>query len=216
MCPEREREIDHRYPGAARFFLVHEYGHLAMRTREEAVADEWAAKQLSAIPSERATLRAVLKHFVEQGGVSDPLYGTGLDRGLRVAQAAGLPKSEWPVQLVTFADSQAAKREKCATLSLQKPEGYANAAQMTIFLDRKPLGFLSNVDELKVLELPSLTAGQHLLQAEQIWIYHIGEGEQKTEIAGGLSAETEFVAPEGRRLSLQFRYDGESVTIRVE
>ena len=60
LCPEREREIDARYPGASRFFLIHEYGHLAMRTREEAVADEWAAKQLAAVPAERSTLRAIL------------------------------------------------------------------------------------------------------------------------------------------------------------
>jgi hypothetical protein len=216
MCPERELEIDKRHPGAARFFLVHEYGHLALRTREEAVADEWAAKQLSGVPSERATLRAVLEHFVEQAWVFDPSYGTGLDRALRVAEAANLPESEWPVQLVSFAKSQARMQANRVTLSLQKPEGYANAAQMTIFLDRKPLGFLSNVDAVKVLEVPSLTSGQHLLQAEQIWIYHIGEGEQKAEIARGLSAETEFAAPKGRRLSLRFRYDGESVTIRVE
>jgi hypothetical protein len=194
---------------------VHEYGHLALRTREEAVADKWAAKQLNAIPSERATLRAVLEHFVEQGGVFDPMYGTGLDRGLRVAQAAGLPQSEWPVQLLSFARSQAEKGGNRATLSLRKPEGYANAAQMTIFLDRKPLGFLSNVDQVTFLELPSLASGQHLVQAEQIWIYHIGEGEQKAEIARGLSAETEFFAPVGRRLSLHFRFDGESIKIRV-
>jgi hypothetical protein len=216
MCPERELEIDKRHPGAARFFLVHEYGHLALRTREETVADEWAAKQLSGVPSERAALRAVLEHFVEQGGVFDPSYGTGLDRALRVAKAAGLPQNEWPDQLVSFARSQVRMRANQKTLSLQKPEGYANAAQMTIFMDRKPLGFLSNVDEVQVLELPSLASGRHLLQAEQIWIYHIGEGEQKTEIARGLSAETEFVASKGRRLSLHFRYDGESVTIRVE
>jgi len=74
LCPERERQIDERHPGAARFFLVHEYGHLALHTREEAVADEWAAKQLAAIPSERGTLRSVLMHFVEQGRVFDPLY----------------------------------------------------------------------------------------------------------------------------------------------
>src|SRR6478736_4379726 len=63
LCPERAREIDDRHPGASRFFLVHEYGHLAMRTREEAVADEWAARQLASVPAERGTLKAVIWYF---------------------------------------------------------------------------------------------------------------------------------------------------------
>jgi hypothetical protein len=214
MCSEREREIDRRRPGAARFFLVHEYGHLALRTREEAVADEWAAKQLSAIPSERGTLRAVLMYFVEQARVFDPLYGTGLDRGLRVAQAAQLPQNEWPIELAAYAKSEADKRASRMTLTLQMSEGYANAAQMTIFLDRQPLGFLSNVDEVKTLELPSLTPGRHLLQAEQVWIYHVEAGDEKAEVARGLRAETQF-EPTGKRLSVNFRFDGESVRIRV-
>jgi hypothetical protein len=214
LCPERERQIDERHPGAARFFLVHEYGHLALHTREEAVADEWAAKQLAAIPSERGTLRSVLMHFVEQGRVFDPRYGTGLDRGLRVAQAAQLPENEWPAELVTYAKSEAAKSASRTTLALKIGEGYANAAQMIVYLDRHPLGLLSNVDETNILELPSLLPGRHLLQAEQVWIYHIEAGAEKTEVARGLRAETEF-DPMGKRLAVAFRFDGESVAIRV-
>jgi len=214
LCPERKRQIDGRHPGAARFFLVHEYGHLALNTREEAVADEWAAKQLAAIPSERGTLRAVLLHFVEQGRIFDPLYGTGLDRGLRVAQAAQLPENEWPAELVIYAKSEAAKSPSRTTLALKTGEGYANAAQMIVYLDRHPLGLLSNVDEMKILELPSLLPGRHLLQAEQVWIYHIEAGAKKTEVARGLRAETEF-DPMGKRLAIDFRFDGESVAIRV-
>jgi hypothetical protein len=214
ICSEREQEIDRRHPGAARFFLVHEYGHLALHTREEAVADEWAAKQLNAIRSERSTLLAVLAYFVEQGGVFDPLYGTGFDRGLRVAQAAQLPQSEWPIELRAYAKLEADKLGSRMMLTLQMSEGYGNAAQMTIFLDRQPLGFLSNVDEAKALELPSLTAGRHLLQAEQIWIYHVEAGDQKAEVARGLRAETEFESS-GKHLAVNFRFDGESVSIRV-
>ena len=214
LCPERERQIDKRHPGAARFFLVHEYGHLALQTREEAVADEWAAKQLAAIPSERGTLRSVLMHFVEQGRVFDPLYGTGLDRALRVAQAAQLPQNEWPPELVTYAKSEAAQRASRTTLALKIGEGYANAAQMIVYLDRHPLGLLSNVDEINILELPSLLPGRHLLQAEQVWIYHIEAGAKKTEVARGLRAETEF-NPMGKRLAVDFRFDGESLAIRV-
>jgi hypothetical protein len=214
LCPERVRHIAERHPGAARFFLVHEYGHLALRTREEAVADEWAAKQLAAIPSERGTLRSVLMHFVEQGRVFDPLYGTGLDRALRVAQAAQLPQNEWPANLVAYAKSEAGKTATRTMLILKMGEGYANAAQMVVYLDRQPLGSLSNVDEMSILELPSLLPGRHLLQAEQVWIYHIEAGAQKTEVARGLRAETEF-EPMGKRLAIDFRFDGESVAIRV-
>jgi hypothetical protein len=214
LCPGREREIDRRHPGASRFFLVHEYGHLALHTREEAVADEWAAKQLGPIPAERGTLRSALMHFVEQGRTFDPLYGTGLDRGLRVARAARLPPKEWPAELVAYAKSEAAKSASRTTLTLQMGEGYANVAQMTIVLDRKPIGFLSNVDEIKTLQLPALPPGRHLLQAEQVWIYHVEAGAPKAEIARGLRAETEF-EPGGKRLAVTFRFDGESLEIRV-
>ena len=147
LCPEREREIDARHPGASRFFLIHEYGHLAMRTREEAVADEWAAKQLAAVPAERSTLRAVLLHFVDQGVFFDPLYGTGFDRALRVARAAGIAEREWPTQLVAYAKSLEAKAANGTQLTLRRADGYTNAAQMIIYLDRQPIGFLSTVDE---------------------------------------------------------------------
>jgi len=90
LCPERMRAIDARHPGAARFFLVHEYGHLALRTEDEAAADEWAARELAAIPTERQTLLAAIAHFLDDADVFDPLYGTGLDRARRIALAAKL------------------------------------------------------------------------------------------------------------------------------
>jgi hypothetical protein len=93
------RLIDAKHPGAARFFLVHEYGHLALHTENEAEADEWAARQLAAIPKEHETLRAVLQHFVDNAGIDDPLYGTGIDRAFRIANAARLPTADWPSRL---------------------------------------------------------------------------------------------------------------------
>jgi hypothetical protein len=93
------RSIDAKHPGASRFFMVHEYGHLALHTENEAAADEWAAKQLAAIPKERETLRAVLQHFMDSAEVYDPLYGTGIDRAFRIANAARLPTTDWPARL---------------------------------------------------------------------------------------------------------------------
>ncbi|PWT78276.1 MAG: hypothetical protein C5B58_15495 [Acidobacteria bacterium] len=214
LCPERQSEIERRHAGASRFFLIHEYGHLALHTREEAVADEWAARQMAAIPSEHGGLRAVLLHFVEQGRIFDPLYGTGLDRAFRVAQAARIPQTEWPAELLAYAKSEKIKSRIGTKLTLEPGEGYANAAQMIVYLDQQAIGFLSNVDEMKSLDLPSLAPGPHLLQAREIWVFHVETGTSKKELARRLIAETVF-QPGGRYLALKFRFDNESVAIQV-
>ena len=216
LCPEREREIDARHPGASRFFLIHEYGHLAVRTREEAVADEWAAKQLAAVPAERGTLRAVLLHFVDQGLFFDALYGTGFDRALRVARAAGIAEREWPTQLVAYAKSLEAKAAHGTRLTLRRPDGYTNAAQMIIYVDRQPVGFLSTVDQDEPLELPKLTPGRHFVQAFQVWLYHTEPSGMKSEVARGLQAETEFQSTGKNDLAIDFRFDGDTLAIRIE
>ena len=216
LCPEREREIEARHPGASRFFLIHEYGHLAMRTREEAVVDEWAAKQLAAVPGGRITLRAAILHFVDQGALFDPLYGTGFDRALRIARAAGIAESEWPAQLVAYAKSEEAKAAYGTVLTLRTPDGYANAAQMIIYLDRQPIGFLSNVDENTPLELPKLTPGRHLIQAFQVWLYHTEPSGIKSEVARGLQSEIEFQSTGRNHLAIDFRLDGDTLAIRIE
>jgi hypothetical protein len=214
LCPERVKAIESRHPGAARFFLVHEYGHLFLQTRDEAAADQWAARQLAAVPSERVTLLAVLLHFVEEDERFDPAYGSGMDRALRIAEAARLPEREWPRPLVPYAKAKRDQSDSGTKLGLEAGQGYANAAQMLIYLDRKPVGFLSNVDEKKTLLLPSVGPGRHLLEAKEIWIFHVEEGGQKSEVARKLSAETEF-EPHGKRPILRFRFDGESVAVSV-
>jgi hypothetical protein len=216
LCPERERAIDARHPGASRFFLIHEYGHLAMRTREEAVADEWAAKQLAAVPGERNTLRAVLLHFVDDGILFDPLYGTGFDRALRVARAAGIAEREWPLPLIAYAKSAAARAANGTVVTLRSPDGYTNAAQMIICFDRQAIGFLSNVDEEKTLELPKLAPGRHSVQAVEVWLYHTEPSGIKSEVARGLRAEAEFESTGKSRLAIDFRFEGEDLAIRVE
>jgi hypothetical protein len=70
-----------------------------LHTENEAEADEWAARQLAAIAKERETLRAVLEHFMDDAEVYDPLYGTGIDRAFRIANAARLPAADWPSRL---------------------------------------------------------------------------------------------------------------------
>jgi hypothetical protein len=216
LCPEREREIDRRRPGAARFFLVHEYGHLAMRTRDEAVADEWAARQLALVPAERDTLRAVLLYFVDEGALFDPLYGTGFARALRVARAAGMAEREWPPPLVAYATAEELKRATGTSLTLRVQDGYTNAAQTIIYIDRQPMGVLSNVDEERPLELPKLAPGRHLIQALQVWLYHVEPSGVKSEVARRLQAECEFESTGKKAVAIELRFDGDSLSIRAD
>ena len=216
LCPEREREIETRQPGAARFFLVHEYGHLAMRSREEAVADEWAAKQLAMVPSERGTLHAVLSYFVDEGTLFDPNYGTGFDRAWRVARAAGIPEREWPPTLVAYAKAQEVKRATGMSLTLRMQGGYTNAAQMVVYIDRRPIGVLSNVEGVRPLQLPKLFPGRHFIQALQVWLYHTEPSAVKSEVARRLQAECEFESTGKRAIVIDLRFDGETLVMRAE
>jgi hypothetical protein len=216
LCPKREREIDARCPGASRFFLVHEYGHLAMRTREEVVADEWAAKQLAMVPAERGTLRAAILYFVDEGSLFDPLYGAGFDRALRVARAAGIEERDWPLPLAAYAKAKAARIDNGIRLTLRVHDGYTNAAQMVVWVDRQPVGFLSNVDEKKPLDLPKLAPGRHHVQALQVWLYHAEPSGVKSEIARRLQAECEFESTGKENVAIELQFDGDKLSIRAE
>jgi hypothetical protein len=217
LCPEREREIDRRRPGASRFFLIHEYGHLAMHTREEAVADEWAARQLATMPEERSTLRAVLLFFVDEGTLFDPLYGAGFDRALRVARAADIPERDWPGPLVAYARAQEGLRANGTSLILRVKSGDANAAQMVICVDRQPIGVLSNVDGKGRLDLPMLVPGQHLIQALQVWLYQtVPSSGEKSEVARKLQAECEFNSTGKHTIRIELRFDGDTLSMRAE
>jgi len=216
LCSSREREIDVRRPGASRFFLVHEYGHLAMRTRDEAVADEWAAKQLAMVPAERGTLRAVLSYFVDEGTLFDPAYGTGFDRALRVARAAGVTEREWPLSLVAYAKAQEAKRATGTWLTLWMQDGYTNAAQMIIWIDRQPVGVLSNLDRKEPLVLPKLVPGRHLIQAFQVWLYHTEPAGRRSEVARRLQAECDFKSTGKNVIAIELRFDGDTLSIRAD
>jgi hypothetical protein len=215
LCPEREREIDRRRPGASRFFLVHEYGHLATHSREEAVADAWAARQLASVPAEQGTLRAVLLFFADEGTLFDPLYGTGFDRALRVARAADIPERDWPGPLVAYAKAQEGLRANGTSLTLRMPGGYTNAAQMVIYVDRRPIGVLSNVDGKGRLEMPMLVPGPHLMQALQVWLYHVEPSGVKSEVARKLQAECEFVSAGEQAITIDLRFDDDTLSMRA-
>jgi hypothetical protein len=187
-----------------------------MRSREEAVADEWAAKQLAMVPAERGTLRAVLSYFVDQGPLFDPNYGTGFDRAWRVARAAGIPEREWPPPLVAYARARDAERATGTTLTLRIEGGYTNAAQMLISLDRQPIGVLSNVEGERPLQLPKLSPGRHLIQARQVWLYHTEPSGVKSEVARRLEAGCEFESTGRRVIAINLRFDDETLLINAE
>jgi hypothetical protein len=215
MCPERERAIDARNPGASRFFLVHEYGHLAMNSRQEAIADEWAAKQLAGLPAEKETLRAVILHFVDQGTLFDPRYGSGFDRALRVARAAGIPVNEWPRPLIEYADAQEKAESNGASLALRVVDVNANAAEMVIVLDNQTIGVLSNLDGTKPLNLPEIAPGHHVIQASQVWLYRVDSSGAKSEIARRLQAGCNFESTGKKAVALDLRFDGDAVSIQA-
>ncbi len=186
-----------------------------MHTREEAVADEWAARQLAGVLAERATLRAVLLFFADEGTLFDPLYGSGFDRALRVARAADIPENDWPGSLVAYAKSLEDLRENGTSIILRMSSGYTNAAQMVILLDRRPIGVLSNVDGKGRLELSMLVPGPHLIEALQVWLYHVEPSRVKSEVARKLQAECEFVSTGKHTIAIELHFDGDTLSMRA-
>jgi hypothetical protein len=209
LCSERMHAIDAARPDASRFFLVHEYGHLALRTREEAAADEWAARQLAS--TEPATVKAAILHFVDEGNRFDPLYGSGMDRALRVARTGHISPNLWPQRLIEYE-----KKESLGpNLVLRMEQGYVNGVQMTVYIDGKAIGFLSNLDRPAPLALPQLETGMHQIALRNVWIYHAEPNRSKREIARRLDAETTFQSFGSHRLTLDVGYENDDLKIRV-
>jgi hypothetical protein len=186
-----------------------------MRSREEAVADEWAAKQLAMVPAERGTLRAVVSYFVDEGTLFDPNYGTGFERAWRVARAAGIAQSEWPSPLVVYAKALEVEHATGMFLTLRMQGGYTNAAQMVVYIDRQPIGVLSNVEGESPLRLSKLSPGRHFIQAFQVWLYHTEPSAVKSEVARRLQAQCEFESTGKRAIVIDLRYDGETLVIKA-
>ena len=78
-------------PGAEHFYLVHEYGHIALLTSDEAAADCWAARELAKAPNGERYLAATIRHFRRRGEDPSRLYGTPLERAERIRSCAEAP-----------------------------------------------------------------------------------------------------------------------------
>lgn len=96
-CQAAANQINARYPGAGHFYYVHEFGHIALKTADEARADCWAAEQLSHVSNGDYYLRAAVRHFIDrQYEPVNPRYGPMLARANRVASCGHLQSSGSP------------------------------------------------------------------------------------------------------------------------
>ncbi len=79
-CLQRVVAIERRYPGATRFFFLHEFGHIALQSGDELLVDCWSAHELSHTPQGAEILTAA-RRYIEQYKIFNPKYGgTGKDR----------------------------------------------------------------------------------------------------------------------------------------
>ncbi len=84
LCPRVMSLVRKRYAGAEHFFLVHEFGHVAQDTADEAIADCWAAKALANTPNGGHYLRAVIELLLQRPDERSPRYGTPTERVDRI------------------------------------------------------------------------------------------------------------------------------------
>ena len=93
------RLVRQKDPGAEHFYFVHEFGHIALQTSDEAAADCWAAGQLANAPRGERYLRAAIEHFRRRPDQQSRRYGTPAERAERIrscAEAARPPESRRP------------------------------------------------------------------------------------------------------------------------
>jgi hypothetical protein len=99
LCPQVVRLVRQKDPGAEHFYFVHEFGHIAMQTSDEAAADCWAAGELANAPHGERYLRAAIEHFRRRAEQQSRRYGTPAERAERIrscADAARTPPSRRP------------------------------------------------------------------------------------------------------------------------
>ena len=190
LCPGRAAAIDSRHPGASFFFRVHEYGHLALGSRDEAAADAWAAEQLSHTVAGRAVLLAVLGHFVDVGDKFSPYYGTGFYRGANVATAAGIDRRRWPEALRMYQQKWEDRLRQNGSISFRSEPG--SVFDGLLVIDGNTVGFFDTLHAERSLPLPALEDGVHKLSLLDVWNYR-GDANNKLH-AGvkGMSATTSF------------------------
>jgi hypothetical protein len=188
LCPDRAAAIDSLHPGASFFFRVHEYGHLALGSRDEAAADAWAAEQLSHADAGRAVLLAILGHFVDIGDKFSPYYGTGFYRGANVANAAGIERKEWPPALRAYQQKWDDRLRQNGSISFRSEHG--SVFDGLLVIDGNTVGFFDTLHPERSLPLPGLGPGVHKLSLRDVWSYRGDVNNKLHAGVKGLSATT--------------------------
>ena len=88
LCPLVMALVRKKNPGAEHFYFVHEFGHVALVTTDEAAADCWAARELAKAPNGRRYLAAAIAHFRQRGDEYSPRYGTPSGRAEQIRGCA--------------------------------------------------------------------------------------------------------------------------------
>ncbi len=84
LCPRVVSLVRKHYPGAEHFFLVHEFGHIAQDSVDEATADCWAARALANAPGGGRYLIAVIGLLQQRPDERSRRYGTPTERAERI------------------------------------------------------------------------------------------------------------------------------------
>jgi hypothetical protein len=84
LCPHVVALIRKSDPGAEHFYFVHEFGHIALNTGDEAAADCWAARELAQARNGGRYLAAAIAHFSRRPDDVSPRYGTPKGRAERI------------------------------------------------------------------------------------------------------------------------------------
>ena len=94
LCRTVVRLIRQKDPGAEHFYFVHEFGHIALQTSDEAAADCWAAAELANAPHGERYLRAAIDHFGRRADQRPSRrYGTPAERAERIRSCADEARS---------------------------------------------------------------------------------------------------------------------------
>jgi hypothetical protein len=88
LCESVVRLVRRKDPGAEHFYFVHEFGHIALQTSDEAAADCWAAAELANAPHGERYLRAAIDHFHHRRDQQSRRYGTPAERAERIRRCA--------------------------------------------------------------------------------------------------------------------------------
>ena len=88
LCPRVVDLVRKKDPGAEQFYLVHEYGHIALATSSEAEADCWAARELAKARNGERYLNAAIRHFERRPDEPSTRYGSPGQRAQRIRDCA--------------------------------------------------------------------------------------------------------------------------------